>query len=89
MIRKHPHCNRGSIGKRVAVWNETVTVAVGIPAAGEASSTERAASMRGSCVPKNETPSMRWPRRSIAAVCSWMRIICSGQRTVWSFHWRI
>lgn len=55
MIRKHPHCNRGSIGKRVAVWNETVTVAVGIPAAGEASSTERAASMRGSCVPKVES----------------------------------
>ena len=55
MIRKHPHCNRGSIGKRVAVWNETVTVAVGIPAAGEASSTERAASMRGSCAPKVES----------------------------------
>lgn len=55
MIRKHPHCNRGSIGKRVAVWNETVTVAVGIPAAGEASSTERAASMRRSCVPKVES----------------------------------
>lgn len=55
MIRKHPHCNRGSIGKRVAVWNETVTVAVGISAAGEASSTERAASMRGSCAPKVES----------------------------------
>lgn len=55
MIRKHPHCNRGSIGKRVAVWNETVTVAVGIPAAGEASSTERAGSIRGICAPKVES----------------------------------
>ena len=37
----------------------------------------------------NETPSMRWLRRSIAAARSWMRIICSGQRTVWNFRWRI
>ena len=28
-------------------------------------------------------------RRSIAAARSWTRIICSGQRTVWSFRWRI
>lgn len=33
--------------------------------------------------------SMRWPRRSTVAARSWTRIICSGQRIVWSFHWRI
>ena len=89
MVGKHSWRNRGPLGKRWPFGMETVTVAVGMSVAGGISSTERAGSMKESCAPKNETPSMRWPRRSTAAVRSWMRIICSGQRTVWSFRWRI
>ena len=47
-----------TVGPLASVWPfgmETVTVAVGIPAASGISSTERAASMRGSCAPKVES----------------------------------
>ena len=47
-----------TVGPLASVWPlgmETVTVAVDMPAAGGTSSTERAGSMRGSCVPKVES----------------------------------
>lgn len=46
------------MGPLASVWPfgmETVTVAVGMPAAGGASSTERAGSIRGICAPKVES----------------------------------